>query len=67
MPKQMVVKEVEMAARKALNLCKCVINLLNIERLAALIKGIFIAEVAVVRAAPGDNNAIGNKIKPSVD
>ncbi len=62
MPEKVIVKEVEVVTRQPLNLRECGINLLNIERLTALIKCVLIAEVTMMGATPRNNNGIGNEI-----
>ena len=52
MPKQMIVEEVEMATRQALDLGQRLVHLLRVERAPAREETVLVAEGAVVRTAP---------------
>ena len=56
---QMVVEEVQVLAREAVDLGERPVDRLRVERAAALVEGILVAEVAVVRAAARHNDRIG--------
>ena len=64
---QVIVEEVEMAARQPIDLGERVVDALRVEGLAALEERVLVAEVAVLRAAARDDDRVGHEIRAAAD
>ena len=64
---QMVVEEVQVPAGEAVDLRESPVDRLRVERAAALVEGILVAEVAVVRAAARHDDRIGAQVASTFD
>ena len=64
---QVVVEEVEVAARQPVDLGQRPVDGLHVELLAALEEGDLVAEVAHVRASPGDDDRVGHQVQAALD
>ncbi len=62
-PEEVVVQEVEVAARKAGDFGERGVHALRVERGAAVEEGVLVAEGAVVRAASRDDDGVGDEIE----
>jgi hypothetical protein len=60
---QMVIEEVEMTAGQAVNFGKRPVNTLRVEAAAALKESVLVTEVAMLRAAPSDNDGVRHEIQ----
>src|SRR5689334_25439578 len=63
----MIVEEIEMPPRQPRNLAERVVYLLRVERFAPFEEGLFIAEVADVRASARYHNRVGDEIVAALD
>ena len=59
---QVIVEEVEMAARQPLDLGERVVDPLGVERAAAVEERVLVAEVAVLRAAARDDDRVRHEV-----
>ncbi len=64
---KVIVEEIEMAAGKAVDFGERFIDALGVKAAAALEERILVAEVAMLRAAAGDDDGIGNEIRSAAD
>ncbi len=64
---QVIVQEVEVAPGQALDLPQGGVDGLRVKRSAALEEGVFVAEIAVVRAAARDDQRVGHQVEVTLD
>ena len=65
--KQMIVEEIEMAARQALDFGQRIVDALRVEPAAAFKEGILVAEVAMLRAAARHHDRVWHEIVGAAD
>ncbi len=66
-PKEVVVEEEEVASGQPLDLGEGLVHRLGVEGFAALEEGFFVAEIAGVRAAARDHDAVGHQVEAAPD
>ena len=64
---EMVVEEVEVPAGETVDLRERGVDRLRVERPAALVERVLVAEVAVVRTAAGHHDRVGAQVAPTLD
>src|SRR5882757_3322346 len=67
MTQQMIVEKIQVAARKTVDLQQSSIHFLCVKAASSFEKGIFITEIAVMRAAARDDDGVWNEITAPID